>query len=80
VQDKGWRQCKLYFMIGLPGETDEDVMGIAETVEWLQRECRQGKYHLAVNVTISNFSPKPHTCFMWHSVATSEFLRKQVGA
>ncbi|KAI3428063.1 hypothetical protein D9Q98_006447 [Chlorella vulgaris] len=75
--DKGWRQCKLYFMIGLPGETDEDVMGIAETVEWLQRECRQGKYHLAVNVTISNFSPKPHTCFMWHSVATSEFLRKQ---
>jgi len=39
-------------MIGLPGETDADVMGIAETVEWLQRECRQGKWHLAVNVTI----------------------------
>lgn len=38
---------------GLPGETDADVMGIAETVEWLQRECRQGKWHLAVNVTIS---------------------------
>ena len=37
---------------GLPGETDADVMGIAETVEWLQRECRQGKWHLAVNVTI----------------------------
>lgn len=51
-QDKGWRQVKLYFMIGLPGETDADVMGIAETVEWLQRECRQGKWHLAVNVTI----------------------------
>ncbi len=32
-------------MIGLPGETDEDVMGIAETIEWLQRECRTGEGH-----------------------------------
>ena len=75
--DKGWRQIKLYFMIGLPGETDEDVMGIYETIKWLQDECRSGKWHLAVNVTISNFSPKPHTPFQWHSVSTSEFLRKQ---
>jgi len=75
--DKGWKQVKLYFMIGLPGETDEDVMGIYETIKWLQQECRQGKWHLAVNVTISNFSPKPHTPFQWHSVSTSEFLRKQ---
>lgn len=45
-------------MIGLPGETDADVMGIAETVEWLQREVREGRWHLAVNVTISNFTPK----------------------
>lgn len=39
-------------MIGLPGETDEDVMGIAETIAWLQQEVREGKWHLAVNVTI----------------------------
>lgn len=38
--DKGWRSVKLYFMIGLPGETDADVLGIAETIEWLQKECR----------------------------------------
>ncbi|GIL66252.1 hypothetical protein Vafri_19868 [Volvox africanus] len=75
--EAGWRQVKLYFMIGLPGETEEDVMGIAETIEWLQRECRTGKWHLAVNVTISNFTPKPHTPFQWHSVSTSEFARKQ---
>jgi radical SAM-linked protein len=75
--DRGWKQVKLYFMIGLPGETDADVMGIAETIEWLQRECRNGKWHLAVNVTISNFSPKPHTPFQWHSVSSDEFLRKQ---
>lgn len=75
--DKGWRQVKLYFMIGLPGETDEDVMGIAETIVWLQRECRDPRWFLAVNVTISNFSPKPHTPFQWHSVSTGEFVRKQ---
>lgn len=56
-------QVKLYFMIGLPGETDEDVLGIADTIRWLQRSCRQGPLHLAVHVTISNFTPKPHTPF-----------------
>jgi hypothetical protein len=37
---QGWKQVKLYFMIGLPGETDEDVMGIVDTIQWIQRECR----------------------------------------
>lgn len=76
--EQGWDRVKLYFMIGLPGETDADVLGIAETVRWLQRECRQrGRKPLKVNLTISNFTPKPHTPFQWHSVSTSEFLRKQ---
>lgn len=39
--DRGWRQVKLYFMIGLPGELDEDVLGIAETILWLQSTCRE---------------------------------------
>lgn len=60
------RHVKLYFMIGLPGETDADVLGIAETVAWLQRECRRGRQHLAVSITVSNFTPKPHTPFQWH--------------
>ena len=38
--EQGWHKIKLYFMIGLPGETDPDVIGIAETVRWLRRECR----------------------------------------
>jgi radical SAM family uncharacterized protein/radical SAM-linked protein len=76
--EQGWERVKLYFMIGLPGETDADVLGIAETVRWLQQECRQsGRKPLKVNLTISNFTPKPHTPFQWHSVSTSEFLRKQ---
>jgi radical SAM family uncharacterized protein/radical SAM-linked protein len=76
--EQGWDKVKLYFMIGLPGETDIDVIGIAETVRWLRRECRiEGRKRLDFNITISNFTPKPHTPFQWHSVSTTEFIRKQ---
>jgi radical SAM family uncharacterized protein/radical SAM-linked protein len=76
--EQGWDKVKLYFMIGLPGETDEDVLGIADTIRWLRRECsKQGRRRLDFNITISNFTPKPHTPFQWHSVSTSEFKRKQ---
>jgi radical SAM-linked protein len=76
--EQGWDKIKLYFMIGLPGETDADVLGIAETVRWLQQECRgRGRKPISFNLTISNFTPKPHTPFQWHSVSTSEFKRKQ---
>ncbi|MGH7998211.1 MAG: TIGR03936 family radical SAM-associated protein [Brasilonema sp.] len=76
--EQGWDKIKLYFMIGLPGETDADVLGIAETVSALQRECgAKGRRPLSFNLTISNFTPKPHTPFQWHSVSTAEFKRKQ---
>ena len=57
----GWRKLKLYFMIGLPGETDDDVHGIANTVEMLRYEMRDiGR--LELNLTISNFTPQaPHS-------------------
>jgi radical SAM family uncharacterized protein/radical SAM-linked protein len=75
---RGWNKVKLYFMIGLPGETDVDVVGIADTIRWLRRECSQlSNKRLNFNITISNFTPKPHTPFQWHSVSTSEFKRKQ---
>lgn len=76
--EQGWDRVKLYFMIGLPGETDQDVLGIAETLRWLQQECRaKGRKPISFNVTISNFTPKPHTPFQWHSVSNAEFERKQ---
>ncbi|HEY9611890.1 TIGR03960 family B12-binding radical SAM protein, partial [Allocoleopsis sp.] len=76
--EQGWNKIKLYFMIGLPGETDADVVGIAETVRWLQQKCQaQRRRPLNFNITISNFTPKPHTPFQWHSVSTAEFGRKQ---
>ncbi|MBD2136129.1 TIGR03960 family B12-binding radical SAM protein [Anabaena sp. FACHB-1237] len=78
ARDQGWDKIKLYFMIGLPGETDEDVIGIADTIRWLQRECwSKGRRPINFTLTISNFTPKPHTPFQWHSVATAEFARKR---
>ncbi|NEP61246.1 MAG: DUF2344 domain-containing protein [Symploca sp. SIO2G7] len=76
--EQGWDKVKLYFMIGLPGETDVDILGIVETLSWLKQECRApNRKPLNFNITISNFTPKPHTPFQWHSVSTAEFERKQ---
>ncbi|MDH4222135.1 MAG: TIGR03960 family B12-binding radical SAM protein [candidate division Zixibacteria bacterium] len=61
----GWNLIKLYFMIGLPNETDEDIKGIAELV---RKVLQTGKYFGAgkgLNITISPFTPKPHTPFQW---------------
>ena len=78
--DRGWRNVKLYFMIGLPGETDADVLGIAETVEWLIKtvagNVARKRDELTLTLTLSNFTPKPHTPFQWHSVSTDEFERR----
>ena len=74
--ENGYRRLKLYFMIGLPGEGDADVLAIADTCRSLQRHCRD-LGPLALNLTISNFTPKPHTPFQWHSVSTAEFRRRQ---
>ena len=76
AMQNGYRKVKLYFMIGLPGETDADVLGIAATCVMLQQRCRDlGRLNL--NITISNFTPKPHTPFQWHSVSTVELQRRQ---
>ena len=76
AMQNGYRKVKLYFMIGLPGEMDSDVLGIVETCTMLQQSCRDlGRLNL--NITISNFTPKPHTPFQWHSVSTVEFQRRQ---
>ncbi len=76
AMENQYHKVKLYFMIGLPGERDEDILAIARTCRWLQVESRDlGKLNL--NITISNFTPKPHTPFQWHSVSTDEFSRRQ---
>src|SRR5262245_45197869 len=58
----GWRTLKLYFMIGLPSETEEDVVGIAELSG---RVSAAAGGRLRVTASVSTFSPKPHTPFQW---------------
>eukprot|EP00168_Porphyra_purpurea_P018757 TRINITY_DN7141_c0_g1_i1.p1 TRINITY_DN7141_c0_g1~~TRINITY_DN7141_c0_g1_i1.p1 ORF type:complete len:840 (-),score=345.65 TRINITY_DN7141_c0_g1_i1:328-2694(-) len=74
----GWRQVKLYFMMGLPSETDDDVLAIADTIRALQRAVRlPNRQRLAVHVTVSALIPKPHTPFQWHNVSSEELDRKR---
>jgi radical SAM family uncharacterized protein len=63
----GWRQVKLYFMVGLPTETDEDVLEIAEMAREVIRAGRQvtGTRDVRCTVSIGGFVPKPHTPFQW---------------
>ena len=58
----GWRAVKLYFMIGLPGEEEGDLEGIATLAHQV---LRTGKKRGQVTVSLSNFVPKPHTPFQW---------------
>jgi len=75
---QGWKKVKLYFMIGLPGETDGDVIGIAHTMELLKRSCAElGRHRMQFTLTISNFTPKPHTPFQWFRVDYDDIVRKQ---
>ncbi|KAF0091537.1 MAG: radical SAM protein [Fusobacteria bacterium] len=76
----GWQRLKLYFMIGLPEETDEDVIGIIELgkkVLDLGRKISGGK-NIIVTVSVASFVPKPFTAFQWFGQNTKdELIRKQ---
>ncbi|HET7303137.1 MAG TPA: TIGR03960 family B12-binding radical SAM protein, partial [Segeticoccus sp.] len=63
----GWRQVKLYFMCGLPTETDEDVLQIAEVAKRVIETGREvsGRKDIRCTVSIGGFVPKPHTPFQW---------------
>ena len=63
----GWRQVKLYFMCGLPTETDDDVLQIAELAKKVIAKGREvsGRNDIRCTVSIGGFVPKPHTPFQW---------------
>ncbi len=65
----GWRQVKLYFMCGLPTETDDDVMAIADLAKRVIATGREvsGRRDIRCTVSIGGFVPKPHTPFQWAS-------------
>ena len=77
----GWNNVKLYFMLGLPTETDEDVLGIADLVykviqTWKEHASNK-KRGLRVHVATAYFVPKPHTPFQWEKqIDPQEYLRR----
>jgi hypothetical protein len=75
---QGWRRVKLYFLIGLPTERDEDVLGIAE----LGARCVEigRRYHSSVTVvaSVGGFVPKAHTPFQWFGQDTIDELERKV--
>ena len=80
--ESGWNGVKLYFMIGLPTETDEDVLGIAELAKKVSRlfysmpKEKRGK-GLRLTVSVSTFVPKPHTAFEWCAQDEPEEIRRK---
>ena len=78
----GWDRLKLYFMLGLPGETDEDILGIAELCQELikiwQTLHRGERRRLHITVSTSIFIPKPWTPFQWEGqISIEEMARRQ---
>jgi radical SAM family uncharacterized protein len=76
----GWRQVKLYFMCGLPTETDEDVLEIAQMAHDVIRAGREASGHRDIRCTVSigGFVPKPHTPFQWASQADPETIDRRL--
>lgn len=77
VFSRGWSRVKLYFMIGLPTETDDDVEQIAEVSRRVLEIGRQNRRNASVNVSVSCFVPKPHTPFQWCAMETPENLERK---
>jgi radical SAM family uncharacterized protein len=74
--ERGWKSLKLYFMLGLPTETDEDIYGIIELVEKIRAVGRSmpGKKP-SLRLTLSTFVPKPHTPFQWVAMDSEENIK-----
>ncbi|HLH83010.1 MAG TPA: TIGR03960 family B12-binding radical SAM protein [Trebonia sp.] len=78
----GWRQVKLYFMCGLPTETDEDVLAIADLARKVIAAGREatGRRDIRCTVSIGGFVPKPHTPFQWAAQCPPEVVDRRLRA
>lgn len=76
---QGWTNVKLYFMIGLPTETDEDIIGIARLAQKVVNlyKAVKGRRGAKVTVSVASFVPKPHTAFQWFAQNTQEEMERK---
>jgi radical SAM-linked protein len=75
----GWRLIKLYFMIGLPTESREDLAAIVELVQKLRKLKDPAGRRGQINVSVATFIPKPHTPFQWAPQAALAEAREKLG-
>ena len=78
VYRSGWKLIKLYFMIGLPSEEDDDLQDIIDLAEEITKLSGQKGRRENVNVSVSTFVPKSHTPFMWMPQITLEESRRRI--
>ncbi|HEY7486438.1 MAG TPA: TIGR03960 family B12-binding radical SAM protein [Streptosporangiaceae bacterium] len=80
--EHGWRQVKLYFMCGLPTETDDDVLAIADMARRVIQAGREatGRRDIRCTVSIGGFVPKPHTPFQWAAQSDHETVDRRLHA
>lgn len=71
------QQLKLYFMIGLPGESDDDLIGIIELVKSIQKITSRRKRAVSLTVSINTFIPKPFTPFQWSPILREAEIRQK---
>jgi radical SAM family uncharacterized protein len=76
---QGWRRVKLYFLTGLPTETDEDTVGIVELARRCVERAKANGRSGSVTVSVGGFVPKAFTPFQWFGMNTEEELRRKVG-
>jgi len=76
--DLGWRVIKLYFMIGLPTETDEDIDAIVDMVQALKQIKGPRQRRGQINVSVTTFIPKAHTPFQWASQLSIDASRAKM--
>ncbi len=74
----GWDKIKFYFIIGLPFETDEDVLAIADLIKTINYNCKKEGLRIpSITCSISVFVPKPHTPFGWHGQNSIEEIERK---
>jgi radical SAM family uncharacterized protein/radical SAM-linked protein len=78
VYDAGWKLIKLYFMVGLPFETEEDVIDIARLAREIAIPSGRRRGKNALNVSVSTFVPKSHTPFQWVGQISMEESRRRI--
>ena len=76
--DLGWQVIKLYFMVGLPSETKEDIQGIVDLANKLRKIKGKKRKFGKINVGISTFIPKPHTPFQWEPQLSLDEAKERI--